>query len=231
MVTADLDALDELAEYEAMFGDDFWQQERDELRAALLPLMVSVMLDGAQQGIEELGDHGLGVDPLSVSGQTVAYATQITDELLDIIATSNRDGTGQIIAAWIDAGEPLPALIRRLERAGIQNAELVGITEVTRAFSAGQRIAWDLSGFVTARIWKTVGDDAVCPICRPLDGRVVGLYDRFTEFDIDANGNYVPTTRTVGSLVNKAGIELNPFGDPPAHPRCRCILIPQVIGA
>lgn len=208
----------------------FWANERSLLRRVLMALCTDVILDGVEWGARALIDVGLGAPVADVIGAAMRYAETMTDRMLDVIAVSNRDGTGQIIRNWIAAGEDLPTLLRRLKRAGIQNAEMTGITEVTRAFSAGQRIVWDQAGTVEGRYWHTVGDDRVCPICMPLDGKFKPLQERYTRITRDADGNEVDTGETVGSLAAKAGVELNPFGDPPAHTRCRCIMLPKVLG-
>ena len=47
--------------------------------------------------------------------------------------------------------------------------------------------------------WNAVLDPKTCPVCRPLDGRIEQQIDDF------------------------------PQGPPPLHPRCRCVLIPELV--
>ena len=75
-------------------------------------------------------------------------------------------------------------------------AEMIAITEATRAFSEGNIQEWLASGVVDGIKWMTAEDELVCPICEPLDGKE-------------------------GSLTD--GIE---GLKPPAHVRCRCWLEP-----
>ena len=79
---------------------------------------------------------------------------------------------------------------------GEGRAEAIGITETTRAISAGEDGAVGLIKRTTGRVliatWFTELDERVCPICEPLHG----------------------TTSRVWSRKFPSG--------PPAHPRCRC---------
>lgn len=78
-------------------------------------------------------------------------------------------------------------------------ADVVAQTELTRAVSFSTVLTYQSQG-VTRSIWLTAHDQRVCPICRDNDGVV----------------------RPVGQDF--------PSGDsqPPAHPRCRCALGPDV---
>ena len=79
-------------------------------------------------------------------------------------------------------------------------AEMIAVTEVTRAFAEGNRLAWQESGVVERKRWNTANDELVCPICGPLNGTVVDIDGLF-----DSN-----------------------YDGPPAHPRCRCWITPVV---
>ena len=81
-----------------------------------------------------------------------------------------------------------------------ERARAIAITEVTRAYAEGNRAAWRASGVIQKRRWNTNNDEKVCPICRPLNGVVVGLDEKFPG-EIDG---------------------------PPGHSRCRCWVTPVV---
>lgn len=76
-------------------------------------------------------------------------------------------------------------------------AEGLAITHTTASRSAGQLTIATLLGDDVERDWEwiTEGDGNVCPICRPLNGKLSSVW----------------------RLVAPGG--------PPAHPRCRCDLI------
>ena len=79
-------------------------------------------------------------------------------------------------------------------------AEKIAITEVTRAYALGNLAAWEASGVVDRKEWRTARDELVCPICAPLNGKQAALGETFD------------------------GV----VASPPAHPRCRCFLAPVV---
>lgn len=96
------------------------------------------------------------------------------------------------------------ALIRQLDvEFSRTRADAVAITETTNAISLGEsagRSRVETSGVANfVRIWWTEDDARVCPICRPLH----------------------MTSERVWERQFRSG--------PPAHPRCRCWLIYEVI--
>lgn len=209
----------------ALLSDELWAAFEDRLRAALTELYMDVLPLALDYAAEDLWlDYGLGVDTLDLSGPAAAWARANTDAMVEIITNSQRAGVGEAIAAWSRSGEHLEALLRRLEMLHITNARITGITEATRAQSAGVRFVWESSGAVSARRWATAVDERVCPICRPLNGTVIALDQPFRRVDARAQG------QLVGSIA-RYGVELNPYGDPPAHPRCRCRALPVVLMA
>jgi hypothetical protein len=77
---------------------------------------------------------------------------------------------------------------------GEARAQRIAVTEVTRAYVEGSRIAADdviAQGIVMTEIWRTDNDDLVCELCGPLDGEPIGI----------------AWDRGMG---------------PPLHPNCRC---------
>jgi SPP1 gp7 family putative phage head morphogenesis protein len=80
-----------------------------------------------------------------------------------------------------------------------QWAELVASTEMTRAVSASTLLTYGQQG-VTRSVWITAEDQRVCPVCEDNENESRALGEDF------------------------------PSGDaqPPAHPRCRCALGPDI---
>jgi SPP1 gp7 family putative phage head morphogenesis protein len=124
------------------------------------------------------------------------------DLVRGIIATT-RDRIALEVAEYVRNSETIGTLIGRLSEGGLfapDRAQLIAVTEVTRAFAEGNREAWKASGVIEKRRWRTNADELVCPICGPLAGQVVGLDEEF-----------------------EGGIS-----GPPAHPRCRCWVTPVI---
>jgi len=85
-------------------------------------------------------------------------------------------------------------------------AEMVAVTETTRAYAQGalrvaEQLMEDYPDLRVVKTWYTNRDDKVCPYCKPLDNVTI-LADR----------KFAPLG----------------FDGPPAHPRCRCWMIPRV---
>lgn len=117
--------------------------------------------------------------------------------------------------ALLEAEEPMPrSLIERawdryVADATGARAELFAQTETMTAMNFGQQMIWEqaiLNGDLPRdanKVWITAMDERVCPICEPLDKKAVPI---LTRFKTDAGKLWVP----------------------PAHPRCRCTVIPDI---
>jgi SPP1 gp7 family putative phage head morphogenesis protein len=128
------------------------------------------------------------------------------------VIRTTREGVAELVALWergeLPGGRGLPDLMQALELYFTpQRARRIAVTEATRVYAEANRTAWlnsyadeemtQAKGIVAMR-WNTARDERVCPICEPLNGKVV--------------------------LVN-GGFPVE-GGIPPAHPGCRCGLSP-----
>lgn len=174
---------------------------------AVKRMLLRAVLSGSETGQGQLERIGLGIDWALVNEAAREWVlgtegiSGYLQELYDQIQESSRRALRQEIAAWIESGEALPDLVKRLEPTfGKKRAELIASTEVTRAYAEGNTRAWQASGLVTLREWRTANDERVCPVCGPLHKKRAGFDEPF-----------------------EGGPE-----SPPAHPRCRCWLVPVV---
>lgn len=78
-------------------------------------------------------------------------------------------------------------------------AGVIAATETTSAMTKGDILAWEILGNVQNVIWQTEEDDAV---------------------DLDCEENQAAGPLPIGSTFPSGHAE------PPAHPNCRCVLIP-----
>lgn len=146
-------------------------------------------------------DSPLNIDWQLANNAAAEWARKYGYDLVNGITETTRRRLQQEIAQFVQNKESLPELIGRLEDVfGPVRAEIIGVTETTRAYAEGNRRAWKESGVIQKREWQTANDELVCPICGPLSGKVVGLDEPFP-----------------------GGID-----GPPAHPRCRCWVLPVV---
>lgn len=177
---------------------EFWPNEEKELLAILLPLL------------EEATRAGIAGVPLQfnrnlANQQAGSWARQYTDELLRILGTSQRRVVGQALQRWTQQpGASMGSLVDELKsNFDAQRADLIAVTEVTRAYAHGNKIAYQQSGVNHWR-WRTNRDALTCKVCGPLNNQVFAIGEVI--------GNFRGTS----------------FTEPPAHPGCRCWMTPVV---
>lgn len=127
-----------------------------------------------------------------IEPRATRWAERYSRQLARELAGTTRDRLAELDPRDPDFEEDLAATLAD------DRAENIGITETTRAISAGENEAARRIEKETGRIlrprWMTEEDEDVCPICEPLNHT---------------------TSRVWGRRFP---------GGPPAHPRCRCEL-------
>jgi len=183
---------------------EFWSAEDRELLAVLLPLITDAVEDGAERFIDEMeAEYGLGVDWGLVNADAATWSRKYSGQLVKGVNKTTKRQVGAHVSNWIQTpGENMGDLFQRLAKLpgfGQKRAELVGVTEVTRAYAEGNRLSAkeyeDQDLFTWVRTWKTNNDDKVCELCGALHNKTAEGTD----------GTY------------EDGSE-----GPPRHPRCRC---------
>ena len=190
----------------------FWDDNYRRMVADNQTTAIRVLFAGAESGASILPQ---GVDLLMnwdwINTAAINYLRTWRLSTVTGINNTTRTQTVNAITDWITSGDPLDNLISRLARTfGPQRAELIASTEVTRMFADGNQLAWKSTGVVSGKKWQTAVDERVCPICGPLHGKIVSLDGAWT---MDEAGNVTEGIGVTG---------------PPAHPRCRCWLLPIV---
>lgn len=172
----------------------YWANGGHALRQSVEPVLRDIYLQQAQA---QLGLTTIGVDWALVNQDAVNWARDYSFELVSHITDNNRVLLQNSIGSFFNEPMTIGDLQGRLEGAfGPVRAEMISITEVTRAAVEGEqavvdKLIADNPGIVAIDIWQTNRDDRVCPICGPRHNK--------------KRGN--------GWVDN-----------PPAHPRCRCWL-------
>ena len=184
---------------------EFWRGERERLLRILLPLILNAAVDAAESSMDDLLEIGIGVDWGLVNQAALKWAQGYTFELVSEITETSQRYVSEAIAGWIQTGAPLDDLITQLEPMfGAVRAEMIGVTETTRAFASGNQIAWKESGVVEKKQWMAGEDELVCSMCGPLaDQDPIGLDEAWQT-------------------------ENGPVDAPPAHVNCRCYMQPVV---
>lgn len=122
---------------------------------------------------------------------------ETTNERLRQLITSYITEPGMTIQDLKDRMRPIFGVVR---------SEMIAVTEVTRAYARGERLAAEQirSDFPELRLiktWYTNNDEIVCPICEPLNEQAVSFDEPFrSEQD--------------GTVIE--------IEEPPGHVNCRC---------
>lgn len=185
-----LEALGDPPNLERLTVDDFWNDYSQAFRAALIPEMTTVYLE---QAGALLGEISIGVSWDLINTAASEWARQYTFDLVTQLTEVTRSGLQRTIPAYFEEGLNLSQLKQRLaEWFAPRRAELIGITEITRAATEGERGLVELllqenPDVAMAPFWVTNRDEAVCVLCSPRDGKEI------------TDGKF-----------------------PPLHPKCRC---------
>ena len=162
-----------------------WPQFQSGLQAALAAKMQEVFAASGQHEAEARGDDLQHTDYIArhwAQQQAYDLSMEITRNTQQIVSAAIKQQNEQDLAL---------ALGVAFSSARASN---IGVTETTRAITAGQRFAvvsYDLKhGTTSVPFW--VCEDGACKVCRPLD---------------DKRREYWPDAFRFG---------------PPAHPNCRC---------
>lgn len=145
----------------------FWDNERELMYRTVFPLVQSAAIAGAKTALDNLVDDlGVGLDWGVVNEAAIKWARAYTYELVNGITDTSAKFLQEAVSEWSASGRPLDELIDLLEPMfGEVRAEMIAVSEVTRAFAEGNLSAWTASGVVDEADIMTAEDEAVCPIC------------------------------------------------------------------
>ena len=146
----------------------FWEQAGEELRQALTPFLEQVYLD---QAAELMAATPSAIDWALVNEAAVQWAQAYSFEFVPGITSTSQRVLQTAVSAYFDQGLTIGDLTQRIESIfGSRRAEMIAVTEITRAASEGeQQIVRELAkqGINLKPIWQTNNDDLVCPLCGP----------------------------------------------------------------
>ncbi len=148
----------------ALDKETLWQNHEANILDALTNNLASLALFGAQAAQESLGEPSLAVNWHLVNQQAADYAREYAAEMVSNITDTTRQRLREEHAAWIESGEPMDGLIRRIEGltkddgAAIFNrarARLIAQTESTNIYANANAMAWQASGIPPAMFKPT----------------------------------------------------------------------------
>ncbi len=139
---------------------------------ALLPQLETIFHDAAEDMVEHVGG---GVEWDLINNRAADWARQATLDLETGLTENSKQIIQSGVADFYDQRLTLGALQDRLSRTfGPVRAEMIAITETTRAAAQGEKGYADelrKQGAVLKGVIETEKDEAVCAICAPLDGK------------------------------------------------------------
>lgn len=162
--------------------------------------LIRILLRGATAGIGLA--TGIGFDPTLTNTRAAEWARSYGYELVRKIDQVTVEALQSAISDFIQTpGMTIGDVMERLPF-GEERALRVAVTETTRAYAEGQKLAGEQlkqehPGVAVIKTWYTNNDDLVCDICGPLDGAEALLDENF---------------ESAGESIDA----------PPAHVNCRC---------
>lgn len=170
--------------------ESFWDESGAEFRDLVRPFLQRLFEDQARTATNQLN---LGVDWTLINERAAAWASQYTFDLVTGLNATNRRLLQGAVDRYFRDGQTIGELENSIMGAfGPVRAEMIAVTEVTRAATQGERALMDelgAQGIHMRPIFHTNVDELVCTeLCEPLNNK-----------EITRDEDY-----------------------PPLHPRCRC---------
>ncbi len=127
----------------------------------------------------------------TIDRAAVDFLANYQVQLLGDVTTELASGIQRTITAGVLSGKSIPEVAREIGRVvedgeafrkagktvfktAQQRATLIARTETLRGHNEGRKVFYRQVG-VTKVQWLTAHDERICPVCRPLDGKVFGI--------------------------------------------------------
>ena len=159
---------------------EYWQNGWKSIQADVEPVLMEAFLESAE---EVMLRFEFGVDWDAVNTDAANWARAHSESLLSDLFNKRYNFVNESVARYFEESWTISDLATRLRKwYDPVRAEMIAITETTRAVVEGERaIIRNLereSGQAMIPIWMTANDERVCPICSPRDNQVIadGIY-------------------------------------------------------
>lgn len=183
---------------------EFWEQQGIDFSQEIRPFIEQIFLEQAGVVLEEVP---IGVDWTLINERAAAWASGYTFDLVRDLNDTSRQRLQDAVSRYYRDGLTIGELEQQLTGSfGPVRAEMIAVTEVTRAAARGEDSLVNLlrqEGIEMVTTWNTNVDELVCPKCGPLNGKEAAGRD----------GSGEPYW-----IHPSSGVEVRI----PAHPRCRC---------
>jgi HK97 family phage portal protein len=194
------------------------------LAAAMYQEVSNSLAEGARRGLAAIASSaGTAEEPGDafsvIPENALSFYRERTPKLAGDVAGGLAANVKQAITTGLAEGknlEEIKADLRKLvPEMSATRAEVIARTETSYALNLGEKYAWADAGITHVR-WKLAGGP--CPICEKIAEEYPGPHPIDESFyDL---GDTVTTSK--GVFV----FDYRPVYSPPAHPQCRCTLLP-----
>lgn len=158
----------------------YWQNGWKHIQKDVEPILVDVFIEQAAAAMTSVG---IGVDWAQINTVAANWSRAHGQTVIQQLFDKTYEGVSEIIPNFYEQGWDLKQLSAALEKYySPVRAEMIAITEVTRATVEGDRAyVAELekeTGQQMVPIWMTAHDDLVCPICSPRNEKPImdGVY-------------------------------------------------------
>lgn len=194
-----------------------WRVAGSRLRTAGVRVGDTTIPDG--QAVDAA--FNVGVRPTTLRRAYARTYRNLQSVVDDAAADQLRETITKGIAAGINPRQMATELTRNIRSLQKRRAETLARTETAAIRADSTLDRYEAAGVETVRHgeWSDAGDAKVCPICSRLDGREIPLSEMRT-----GTFRFEPGPDDPDHLAGLYALK------PPAHPNCRCVILPVVPG-
>jgi SPP1 gp7 family putative phage head morphogenesis protein len=195
-----------ISSLEVKWAQEIRQEVQEHMKSSIERGAESAKADLAKELILDQGEVIKAVDQESFK---FAYSVSHTaaEEVRAVVKRAATEG--------LTIRQSRTLLAETFETWDTHRAERVARSETMRAVNKGAQLRYKAAG-VTEKRWIAALDS--CPICKSLDGKVVGIEEAFVP-----EGHELPSLDATVKQTAKYG----PVENGNAHPNCRCTIGPQ----
>ncbi len=201
------------------FEDELFNEEQEirELEALVLPILATVAITAGNNANKLINSS----KPFLMDKKLEDIVKRQIDKFGKSMLKTDADKLAQIIADGFKQGHGVAKVTQSIrdefpQFAKVQ-AQRISRSELLRTSNTMAVEAWKQSGVVAAKQWLTVSDP--CPYCEPMNGKIIGLDDRYFKKGTEYFGNSdTPIKLDYGSVKQ-----------PPLHVNCKCQTLPVLI--
>lgn len=183
------------------------------------PLEAGVQV-GIDEGIAELPEAARAF--VVEKSRVQQYVDEVNGQLVESLSKTIDDQIKAVLVKELEKGTTGPELTAAvkavLKERTLADAERLAVTEASQVLHGGAIIAWQKSGVVSGKKWLLSGDP--CPVCEAI------ARDHSTA---PLDSPFVPFGATIKTADGTFTASYRAIMHPPAHPRCRCDMVPILI--